>query len=58
MNYIAVRSKVRNVNFLSTLGMLGDTLVVFSLWALWKYRKNKNEAAYEANIAEQTKQNL
>jgi hypothetical protein len=58
MNYLAVRNKIKNVNFLATFGMLGDTLVFLSLWALWKYRKNRIEANYEANLAEQTKQNL
>ena len=58
MNYLAVRSKVKNTNFMSYFGMLGDTIVVLSLWAFWRYRKNKAEAGYEANLAEQTKQNL
>jgi hypothetical protein len=58
MNYLAVKSKIKNLNPIANLGMLGDTIVFFALWGIWKYRKNKAEASYEKNLEEQTKQNL
>ena len=45
-------------NFLANVGMLGDTIVFVSLYLLYKYRKDKKEAAYDKNLEEQTKQNL
>ncbi len=59
MNFNNARKHLNGkFNFLANFGMLGDSIVFISLYLLYKYRKNKKEAAYEKNLEEQTKQNL
>ncbi len=53
------RSKFKGaINPLAYLGMAGDVIVIVGLYALWKERKNRKEAAAPEKQRKQIEENL
>ncbi len=46
------------INPIAYLGMAGDVVVIVALYAYWKDRKNKKEAALPEKIRAQAEENL